>query len=159
LSDPLLPLGEYGAFDADTRGKEFHRDEVEVLQPGGWNSLQPVAVTDNLRDGGSVVQQVGGVVQGASTIHPPRRLYALPAITAIVVIAAMVALMVWVVPLATSGVEAEGSIPKADTPWVTLYDDEGNAHRVHLRTGGAEDAPPWVRLYDGEGNVYLVHAR
>ena len=103
--------------------------------------------------------QVGGAVQGAGTIHPRRRLEVLLAIAAIVVIAAVVALVVWVVPLAASGVRAEDAIPKADTPWVTLYDDEGNAHRVHLRTGGAEDAPPWVRLYDGEGNVYLVHAR
>jgi len=105
------------------------------------------------------VQQVGGAVQGAGTIHPRRGLNALPAIAAIVVIAAVVALVVWVAPLATSGVGAEDAISKADTSWVTLYDDEGNAHRVHVRTGGAEDAPPWVRLHDDEGNVYLVHAR
>ena len=78
---------------------------------------------------------------------------------AIVVAAAMVSLVVWVVPLATSSVGAEDAIPKAQTPWVTLYDDAGNAHLVHVvRTGGAEDAPPWVRLYDEEGNVYLVPA-
>ncbi len=104
------------------------------------------------------MQQVGGVVQGASTIHPPRRLYALPAITAIVVIAAVVALVVWVAPLATSGVGTEDAILRADTSWVTLY-DEGNAHRVQVRTGGAEDAPPWVRLYDDEGNAHRVHLR
>jgi hypothetical protein len=76
-----------------------------------------------------------------------------------VVIAAMVALMVWIVPLATSGVGEDDAIPKTKTPWVTLYDDEGNAHLVKVRTGGAEDAPPWVRLFDNEGNVYLVHVR
>jgi hypothetical protein len=98
-------------------------------------------------------------VQGAGTIPSRRWLNALPpAITAIAV-TAVVALVVWVVPLATSGVEAEDAIPKAETPWVTLYDDEGNAHLVHhVRTGGAEDAPPWVRLYDKEGNVHLVPA-
>ena len=76
---------------------------------------------------------VGGAVQGAGTIHPRRRLNAnaLLAIAAILVIAAVVALMVWVVPLATSGVGAEDAIPKAETPWVTLYDDAGNAHLVH----------------------------
>jgi hypothetical protein len=100
--------------------------------------------------------QVGGLVQGAGAIHPRRRLEVLLAIAAIVVIAAVVALVVWVVPLAASGVGAEDAIPKAETPWVTLYDDEGNAHLVHVRTGGAEDAPPWVRLYDDEGNVHLV---
>ena len=102
--------------------------------------------------------QVGGAVQGASTIRLRRRLNALLAITAIVVIAAVVALVVWVVPLATSGVGAEDTLPKAETPWVTLYDDEGNAHLVQVRTGEAEDAPPWVRLYDEEGNLHLVPA-
>jgi hypothetical protein len=74
--------------------------------------------------------QVGGAVQGASTIHPHRRLNALLAITTIVIIAAAVTVMVWVVPLATSGVGAEDAIPKVETPWVTLYDDEGNAQLV-----------------------------
>ena len=101
---------------------------------------------------------VGGTVQKAGMIHPRRRLNARPAVTAIVLIAAVMALVVWVVSLATSGVGAEDAIPKAQTQWVTLYDDEGNAHLVHLRTGGAQDAPPWVRLYDEEGNVQLVHA-
>jgi hypothetical protein len=103
--------------------------------------------------------QEGHTVQGAGTIPSRRWLNALPpAITAIAV-TDVVALMVWVVPLATSGVKAEDAIPKAETPWVTLYDDEGNAHLVHhVRTGGAEDAPPWVRLYDKEGNVHLVPA-
>jgi hypothetical protein len=99
--------------------------------------------------------QVNGVVQGVSTIPRHGRLNVL---LAIVVAAAVVALVVWVVPLATSRVGAEDAIPKAETPWVTLYDDEGNAHLVHVRTGGAEDAPPWVRLYDEAGNVYLVPA-
>jgi hypothetical protein len=104
--------------------------------------------------------QEGHTVQGAGMIPSRRRLNALPpAITAIVVTAVVVALVVWVVPLATSGLEAEDAILKAETPWVTLYDDEGNAHLVHhVRTGGAEDAPPWVRLYDKEGNVHLVPA-
>jgi hypothetical protein len=99
--------------------------------------------------------QVNGAVQGVSTIPLRRRPNVL---LAIVVAAAVVALVVWVVPLATSGVGAEDAIPKAETPWVTLYDDEGDAHLVHVRTGGAEDAPPWVRLYDKEGKVHLVPA-
>jgi hypothetical protein len=57
--------------------------------------------------------QVGGAAQGVGTIHPRRRLNALLAIAAIVVIAALVALMVWVVPPATSGVGTEKAVPKA----------------------------------------------
>ena len=57
--------------------------------------------------------QVGGTVQGASTIHPRRRLKVLLVIAAMVVIAAVVALVLWVVPLATSGGAAEDAIPKA----------------------------------------------
>ncbi len=99
---------------------------------------------------------VNGALQGVSTI--PRRRW-LNVLLAIVVTAAVVALVVWVVPLATSGVGAEDAISRAEMPWVTLYDDEGNAHLVHVvRTGGAEDAPPWVRLYDKEGKVHLVPA-
>ena len=102
--------------------------------------------------------QVGGAVQGASTIHPRGRLNALLALAAIVVIAAAVALMVWVVPLAKSGVGAEAAVPKPEASWVTLYDAEGNPHRIHLRTGWAGDAAPWVVLYDAEGNAHLVSA-
>ena len=57
--------------------------------------------------------QAAGAVQGAGTIHPRRRLNALVAIAGIVVNAAVVALAVWVAPLATSGVETEDAIPKA----------------------------------------------
>ncbi len=100
--------------------------------------------------------QVNGAVQGVSTIPWRRRLNVM---LAILVTAAVVALVVWVVPLAMSGVGAEDAIPKASPPWVTLYDEEGKAHLVHVvRTGGAEDTPPWVRLYDEEGNVHLVPA-
>jgi hypothetical protein len=78
---------------------------------------------------------------------------------AIVMTAVVVALVVWVVPLATSGVRAEDAIPRAEMPRVTLYDEEGDAHLVRVvRTGGAEDAPPWMRLYDEEGKVHLVPA-
>ncbi len=102
--------------------------------------------------------QVGGTVQEAGTIHPRIRPNTRPAITAILVIVVVVALVVWVMLPATSEIGAEDAIPKAGTPWVTLYDDAGNAHLVHVRKGGAEAAPPWVRLYDDEGNVHLVQA-
>ena len=59
--------------------------------------------------------QVHGAAQGVGTTIPRRggRLEVLVAIAAIVVIAAVAALMVWVVPLATSGIGAEAAISKA----------------------------------------------
>ena len=70
--------------------------------------------------------QVSGPVQGASIIPRRRRLNALLPIAAIVMIAAVVALMVWVVPLATSGVGTEDAIPKAGAGSAVIHDDAGN---------------------------------
>jgi hypothetical protein len=60
------------------------------------------------------MQAHGAARGGVGTTMPRRggRLEVLVAIAAIVVIAAVVALMVWVVPLATSGVGAEDAISK-----------------------------------------------
>jgi len=71
--------------------------------------------------------QVDGAVQGASTIPRRRRLNVLLAIAAVVVIAAMVALLVWAAPLATSGVGAEDANPnKAGAVSAVIHDDAGN---------------------------------
>jgi hypothetical protein len=71
--------------------------------------------------------QVGGTVQGASNIsRRGRRLEVLLAIAAIVVIAAVVALQVWVVPLTTSGVGAEAASPNAGAGSAIIHDDAGN---------------------------------
>jgi hypothetical protein len=48
------------------------------------------------------------------------------AIAAIVVIAAVVALQVWVVPLATSGVGAEAASSNAGAGSAIIHDDAGN---------------------------------
>jgi hypothetical protein len=70
--------------------------------------------------------QISGPVQGVSTIPRRRRLNALLAIVSIVLIAAMVALLVWAGALARSGAGAEDTNPKAagagsavihDDPW------------------------------------------
>jgi len=60
------------------------------------------------------MQAHGAARGGVGTTMPRRggRLEVLVAIAAIVMIAAVVALMVWVVPLATSGVGAEDAISK-----------------------------------------------
>jgi hypothetical protein len=70
--------------------------------------------------------QVGGAVQGASTIHPRRRLNTLLAIAAILMIAALVALVMWVTPLAPSGVGTEDAIPRAGAGSAILHDDAGS---------------------------------
>ena len=68
--------------------------------------------------------QADGAVQGVSTIPRRRRLGVL---VAIVVIAAMVALVVWTAPFATSGgVGAEDAIPKAGAGSAIVHDDAGN---------------------------------
>ena len=70
--------------------------------------------------------QVHGAAQGVGTIPRRGRLNALLAIAAIVVIAAMVALLVWIAPLATSGVGAEDVIPRAGAGSAVVHDDAGN---------------------------------
>ena len=70
--------------------------------------------------------QVDGVVQGGSTRPRHRRLNVLLALVAIVVIAAMVALLVWAGALARSGVGAEEANPKAGTGTAVIHDDPWN---------------------------------
>lgn len=65
--------------------------------------------------------QADGAVRGDTTMPRPRRLRAL---LAIVVIAALVALLVWAVPFATSGVGAEA----AGTGSAIVHDDAGSVH-------------------------------
>jgi hypothetical protein len=68
--------------------------------------------------------QADGAAQGVSMI--PRR-GRLGVLLAIVVIAAMVALVVWTSPFATSGgVGAEDAIPKAGAGSAIVQDDAGN---------------------------------
>ena len=70
--------------------------------------------------------QVDGALQGGSTIPRRRRLNVL---LAIVVIAAMVALLIWSAPLARSGVGAEDAKPSAGAGSAVIHDDAGNVHR------------------------------
>jgi long-subunit fatty acid transport protein len=70
------------------------------------------------------------------------------AIATIVVIAAMVALLVWAAPLARSGVGAEDANAGAGTGTgagsAVIHDDAGNVHR---NTGSAP-------IHDDAGNVH-----
>lgn len=89
--------------------------------------------------------QVDGAVQGASTIPRRRRLNVLLAIAAVVVIATVVALVVWAAPLATSGVGTEDANPKAGAVSAVIHDDAGNL----LPEAGAVSAV----VHDDAGNV------
>jgi hypothetical protein len=79
-------------------------------------------------------------VHGVSTVPRRRRLNVLVAILAIVVIAAVVALLVWVVPLATSGVGAEVANPNAGAVPAVLHDDAGDMLSGTVPAGIHNDA-------------------
>jgi hypothetical protein len=84
--------------------------------------------------------QVGSAVHGVSTVPRRSRLNVLVAILAIVVIAAVVALLVWVVPLATSGVGAEVANPNAGAVPAVLHDDAGDMLSGAVPAGIHDDA-------------------
>jgi hypothetical protein len=84
--------------------------------------------------------QVGSAVHGVSTVPRRRRLNVLVAILAIVVIAAVVALLVWVVPLAMSGVGAEVANPNAGAVPAVLHDDAGDMLSGTVPAGIHNDA-------------------
>jgi hypothetical protein len=85
--------------------------------------------------------QVDGALQGGSTRPRRRRLNVL---LAIVVIAAMVALLVWAAPLARSGVGAQDANPHASVGSAVIHDDPWNLPR------NAGSAP----IHDDAGNVH-----
>jgi hypothetical protein len=72
--------------------------------------------------------QANGALRGDTTIPRPRRLRAL---LAIVVIAALVALLIWAAPFAASGGGAEVSNPSAGS--AIVHDDVGNTNRYRPR--------------------------
>jgi len=106
-------------------------------------TLVGAAGDDNIS--GSAVQ-VGDAVQGVNTMPGRTRLRALLAIVAVVVIAAVVALMLWVAPLARSGVGAEDANPKAGIGSAVIHDDAGNVHP------GSEAG--FAIVHDDAGNVH-----
>jgi hypothetical protein len=89
--------------------------------------------------------QVDGVAHGVGTIPRRRRLNALLTIVAVVVIAAMVALMVWAGAPARSGVGAEEANPKAGTGTAVIHDGAGHM----FPEAGAGSTP----IHDDAGSV------
>jgi cytoskeletal protein RodZ len=88
--------------------------------------------------------QVDGALQGGSTRPRRRRLNVLLAIVAILVIAAMVALLIWAAPLARSGVGAQDANPHASVGSAVIHDDPWN-----LPNSNAGSAP----IHDDAGHV------
>ena len=70
--------------------------------------------------------QVDGAAHGVGTIPRRRRLNALLTIVAVVVIAAMVALMVWAGAFARSGVGEQEANPKVGAGTAVIHDDPWN---------------------------------
>jgi hypothetical protein len=116
-------------------------------QAGRSGFRDPDVLGADQREGGTVVQ-TGGVVQGANTIPRRGRLNALLAIAAVVTIAAVVALLMWVVPLVTSGVGVEEAVPAAGAGSAIVHDDAGRVH-----TGLA---PGFAAVHDDAGNLPKV---
>ena len=85
--------------------------------------------------------QVDGAVQGVSTIPRRRRLNVVLAIVAVVVIGLMVALLVWVAPLARSGVGAQDANPNAGAGSAVIHDDAGNVNRLLWKAGSGGPGP------------------
>jgi hypothetical protein len=74
---------------------------------------------------------------------------------AILVVAAMVAVAVWVVPLATSGVGAEDAIPKAGSGSAVVHDDAGNVGSLSypLPHGKVVSGAVPAVVHDDAGNL------
>lgn len=83
-------------------------------------------------------------MQGANTIPRRGRLNALLASVAVLAIAALVALLVWVGPLGFGGVEMRDAVPGAGT--AVIHDDAGNVH--------AGLAPGYATVHDDAGNLH-----
>jgi hypothetical protein len=79
----------------------------------------------NLPEGRTAVP-VGDTVQGARKIPRYSGLNVLLAIAAIVLIMAVVALQVWILPLTTSEVGTEAANPNGGAGSAIIHDDAGN---------------------------------
>jgi hypothetical protein len=90
--------------------------------------------------------QTGGVMQGANTIPRRSRPKALLAGVAVLAIAALVAMMVWVGPFGFGGVETKGAVPAAGAGTAVVHHDAGAVHPGL--------APGYAAVHDDAGNVH-----
>lgn len=105
--------------------------------------------------------QAGSAAQGAGRIPGRSKLGAALATVAVLVIAAMVALMVRVPPVTTSGVGAEDAVSKAGAVSMVVHDDAGNVHRdavlavVHDDAGSIDLSAAPAVIHDDAGDMNL----
>lgn len=85
-------------------------------------------------------------MQGANTIPRRSRPNAFLAGVAVLAIAAMVALLLWVGPLGSGGVETKDAVPAARAGTAVIHDDAGAVH-----TGLA---PGYAPVHDDAGNLH-----
>ncbi len=100
--------------------------------------------------------QLNGAVRGVRTIPRRRRLNVMLAIVAVVVIGALVALMVWTVPLARSGAGAQDASPQAGAVSAVIHDDAGNMiHEAGAGSAVVHDDAGSMLHEAGVGSVVL----
>ncbi len=126
--------------------------------------------------------QADGAAPRVGTRPKGGRMSVLLAIVAFMVIAAMVALVVWTAPLARSGVGVQDANLSAGAGSAVIHDDAGTVNDysyplppgkaqqlnagsvgIHDDAGAvhpyaAEEVHPWVNLRDDEGEVHRVKA-
>jgi hypothetical protein len=103
--------------------------------------------------------QTGGALQGANTIPRRTRPNALLVGVAVLAIAAIVALMVWVEPFSFGGGETRDAVPAVGT--AIVHDDPGNVNTglapgyapVHDDAGNMAPAAGTAIVHDDPGNV------
>jgi hypothetical protein len=100
-------------------------------------------------------------MQGANTIPRRSRPSALLAGVAVLAIAALVALMMWVGPLGFGGVETREAVPVAGAGTAVVHDNAGSVHTglapgsaaVHDDAGNVRPATGTAIVHDDAGNV------
>lgn len=100
--------------------------------------------------------QAGGAARRGVGALPGRgRMEVLLTMAAILVVAAMVAVAVWVVPLATSGVGAEDAVPTAGAGSAVVHDDAGDVGNLSypLPHGKVVSGAVPAMVHDDAGNV------
>ena len=74
-----------------------------------------------------------------------------------VLVATVMLLVVAGIFMTRSGAE---DVPLYEDPqWVTLNDDEGIAHQIHVRTKSVAQQAQWMTFYDDEGNEHQALVR
>lgn len=86
--------------------------------------------------------QAGGAARGAAAIPRRRRLEVLLAIAAVVAVTAMVAFLMWMPPLTTTGVGAEDAMPRAGAGSAIVHDDAGSMNRYSYPLPSGKVAAP-----------------